>query len=356
MTPDWFDQLDTAAQAQDHPTHRIIAGDGMLLVTELGARIMGCTLPGVGGNLFFHHESMLDPDKASRPFGGDRLWIAPETGWYWPSLEKAREDAGKHAATPPQIDPGQYTTDSASPAHAQLSNRLSLTDIRDGKKIELAVSRQIRAIGAPAGLPADLMCASFGITHVLLARGGDDGAAACCWDILQVPPTGTLICPTTTDPKAIEEPTSYYEPFGEKHVARDEQAVRFLIDSQRKVKMGLKPEHTTGRMGYYRQLNDGMSTLIIRIFGPLPGEPYPDIPIEVADQQKLGGDCLQAYNHDNGGTSGFGEMEYHDPAVIVGDGPQARTGTSATHILAGPDASIRTYGQRLLGVPVNPIA
>jgi hypothetical protein len=353
--PDWFDQLEHAAQAQNHQAHRIVAGDGLLLVTERGARIMACTLPSVKDNLFFHSPSMQDPEHASNPFGGDRLWIAPEVGWFWPSLELAREDATKHAATPPQIDPGEYVTDSASPVHAQLSTRFGLKDVRDGKSIELAVSRQVRAVSAPAGLPKSLKCASFAITNVLLLRGGDDGAVACAWDILQVPPVGTLICPIVTDPKFVNEPTSYYDPFGNHHVERDDRAVRFLIDSRRKIKMGLKAEHTTGRMAYYRQLDGGLSTLILRIFSPLPGEPYPDIPITADENQRLGGDTLQAYNHHEDGATGFGEMEYHDPAVIVGQGPASRHGTSITHALAGPDETIRSYGEQLLGAPIQAI-
>ena len=355
MTPDWFDQLDNAAKAQERPTHRIVAGDGMLLVTENGARIMGCTLPGVEGNLFFHHPTMLDAELTAKPFGGDRLWIAPEVGWYWPSLELAREDPGKNAATPPQIDPGTYVTDSASPAHVQLSQRMALTDVRDGKNIELSVSRQIRAINAPAGLPADLICASFAITNLLLARGGDDGAVACVWDILQVPTGGTLNCPTTADPNKVSEPTSYYDPFGEKHVGADTVALRFLGDGERMVKMGIKAEHTTGRMGYYRKLDNGMATLIFRVFAPQPGEPYPDVPRSCDADQRLGGDALQAYNHVGGGPGAFAEMEYHDPAVIIGSGPQTRTGSSTTHVLAGPDASVRAFGEQLLGVPVQMI-
>ncbi|GAB4198176.1 MAG: hypothetical protein Kow00105_12140 [Phycisphaeraceae bacterium] len=351
---EWFEQLDAAAQAQQQPTHRLVAGDGMLLVTERGARVLACQLPGVSDNLFFHHPTMLDPAHTDKPFGGDRLWIAPEVGWFWESLEQAREDPGSQKF-PPQIDPGQYTTDSASPVHAQLSNRLKLTDVRDGKSIELAVSRQIRAINAPYGLPSDLKCASFAITHILLARGGDDGAIACAWDILQLPPDGTLICPTTADPNQVSEPTSYYEPFGERHVIRDRNAVRFLADSRRMIKMGLKAEHTTGRMAYYRQLGQGLSTLVLRIFAPQPGEPYPDLPRSADKDQRTGGDALQAYNHGEPGPGGFGEMEYHDPAVIVGQGPTTRHGTSVTHVMAGPDDSIRAFGQRLLGVPINPI-
>ncbi len=354
MIPDWFDQLDTAAQAQERPTHRIVAGDGMLLVTETGARVLGCTLPGVEGNLFFHHPTMLDPEQTDKPFGGDRLWIAPEVGWYWESLEQAREDPSTQS-TPPQIDPGTYTTDSASPAHVQLSQRIALTDVRDGKNIELAISRQIRAVSAPAGLPADLICGSFAVTHVLLARGGDDGAVACAWDILQIPTGGTLICPTTANPKQVNEPTSYYDPFGNRHVERDDNALRFLGDGEHMIKMGIKAEHTTGRMAYYRKLNDGMSTLVFRIFAPQPGEPYPDLPRAADKDQRTGGCALQAYNHFGGGPGAFAEMEYHDPCVIVGEGPSTRTGTSITHVLAGPDASIRGFGEQLLGVPIQMI-
>ena len=349
--PDWFDQIDNAIQSTGHQTHRLVAADGELLVTEHGARVIGCRLPGVDENLFWHSPGMEDADSADPPMGGDRLWIAPEIGWYWPSLEKARENPAKFAATPQQIDPGQYHTDSASPVHAQLSTQIKLKDVRDQKQIELAVSRQVRAIRRPQGLPGDLTCVSFAITHVVLVRSGDDDALAGAWDILQVPPTGTLICPTVSP---VDMPRSYYEPFGNKHVACDGRSVRFLIDGKRRIKMGLLAEQTTGRMGFYRKLNDETSTLIVRIFHPMPGEPYADIPIDSDDDQRIGGDTLQAYN-DDGQAGGFGEMEYHDPAVIVGFGPASRTGSCTTHALAGPDATIRTFGEQLLGAPIKPI-
>jgi Family of unknown function (DUF6786) len=363
--PDWFDQIDRALRANGHEVHRLVAGAGQLLVTEHGARVLACRLPGADGNLFWHSAAMQHTDTADRAVGGDRLWIAPEVGWYWPSIEKAREDPGKYAATPRQIDPGEYLTDSASPVHAQFSTRLKLTDVRDDKTIELAISRQVRAVDPPAGLPGSLACAGFAITNVLLCRGGDDGAIAGAWDILQVPPTGTLICPTTTPVAATGSGAggtaikgavlrSYYDPFGDQHVACDEQSVRVLIDGKRKIKMGLLAEHTTGRMAYYRKLDADRSSLIVRIFAPMPGEPYADLPIHEDETKRTGGDTLQAYN-DDGNAGGFGEMEYHDPALIVGDGPASRTGTSVTHVLAGPDQTVRAFGQTLLGVPIQPI-
>jgi len=352
--PDWFDQIDTAIESAGHQTHRLIAADGELLVSERGARIIGCRLSGVDENLFWHGTDMQEAPgsrEAAEAFsiaGGDRLWIAPEVGWYWPSIEKAREDPGKFADTPKQIDPGEYLTDSASPVHAQLSTRMKLTDVRDGKSIELAVSRQVRVIDHPFGLPSDIKCASFAITNVLLCRGGDDGAVAGAWDILQVPPTGTLICPTVC---AIDSPRSYYDSFGDRHVRVGDRAVRFLVDGKRKIKMGLLAELTTGRMGYYRKLNATTSSLILRQFATMPGEPYADLPIHEDETKRIGGDCLQAYN-DDGNAGGFGEMEHHDPAITVGQGPASRAGTSITHILVGPDESVRAYGETLLGAAI----
>ncbi|MEO0586619.1 MAG: hypothetical protein AAF078_03175, partial [Planctomycetota bacterium] len=155
-------------------------------------------------------------------------------------------------------------------------------------------------------------------------------------------------------------PRSYYEPFGDRHVAVEGDCVRFLIDGKRRTKMGLLPEHTTGRMGYYRPLGDGRSSLIFRAFAALPGEPYCDLPVDhpAHDAAAAGedhpemfrGDGLQAYNDDGDafpGTS-FGEMEYHDPCVIAGRGPTSRTGSCVTHVMAGPDEAVRAVGRELL--------
>ncbi len=331
----WFQH----AEANGYGPHLVESGDGRLLVVERGARLLAASLPGVEGDLFFNNDACT---------GGDRLWIAPEVAYYWPSLEQAREDPVKWAATPPAVDPGDYALGDAWPGGVHLHASMSLRDARDDKRINLDVTRVFAAIDPPDGLPAGLKCLSFAVTNELTVNGGDDGAVAGAWDILQIPPVGTLICPTTTG----VDPRSYYDPFGERHVQCDSRAVRFFIDADRRIKMGLRPEHTTGRMGYYRMVGE-VATLIVRIFGVYPGEPYIDIPRDHPADQRRGGDVLQAYNDDL--TFGaFGEMEYHDPAVRVG-GCERRYGQSVTHILAGDDAVVCSVGAELLGAPVEPI-
>ena len=161
-----------------------------------------------------------------------------------------------------------------------------------------------------------------------------------------VPPAGTLVCPTTR--RVL--PRSYYEPFGDKHVVVDDTSVRFTVDAAHRIKMGLRPEHTTGRMGYYRPLAGGESSLIVRVFPVYPGELYVDIPRDHPHDQRSGGDALQAYNDDL--TYGpFGEMEFVAPAVMVG-GCTARHTACVTHALVGPDAAVREAGAALLGVSI----
>jgi hypothetical protein len=321
-------------------TFTIDAGDGTINIASRGARLLGLRVEGLEENLVY------DDGKQA---GGDRLWVAPEVAYYWPSLEDARRDPVGTGATPADVDPGTYEIDGEWDGGVHLVNTCSLVDSRDEKAIGLEMKRTFAVIGPPHGLPAGVKCVSFSITNELTVTGGDDGAVASAWDILQVPPTGTLICPTTQR----VEPRSYYDPFGDRHVVIDDVAVRFLIDAGRRVKMGIRPEHTTGRMGYFRKHDDDQASLIVRVFPVSPGETYVDIPRDHPADQRRGGDALQAYN-DDGTFGAFGEMEFVAPAVMVG-GCEYRHTPCVTHALVGPDAAVKAAGRTLLGVDVEMI-
>ncbi|MEM9418195.1 MAG: DUF6786 family protein [Planctomycetota bacterium] len=326
-------------------TTTIQSGDGAITVATRGARILECRVhgaPGCDENLFY------DDGKGN---GGDRLWIAPEVAYYWPSLEDALRDPVGTAETPADVDPGDYEVvgDYEDGKGLVLRNDCSLIDSRNEKAIGLELTRSFAAADTPTDLPEGVKYVSFAITNELLVRGGDDGAVASAWNILQVPPTGTLICPT----KGKVDPRSYYDPFGDNHVQSDDTAVRFLIDAQRRVKMGIKPADTLGKMGYYRPVGNGISTLIYREFEVDLEGTYVDIPRDHPAEQRSDGDALQAYNDDQ--TFGnFGEMEYVAPAVIVGE-VESRAVTCTTHVLAGPDAAVKAAGEALLGVAVSMI-
>jgi hypothetical protein len=381
----WFDDLHQRVADQGQRPHVLPAGQagGRLLIAEHGARVLACELPGVDHNLFFHTDRTGDGGAQGPITGGDRLWIAPETAFFWPSLDDARRDPKGTARTPVDLDPGDYrpTTDAAGDG-LTLHADMALRDRRPTHAAEVAV-HVTRSVSPPRRLEAfardGLAVLTFSIANRLSVV--DPETLVGSWDILQVPVGGTLLCPTTIDvatsdrytagdqshgPSPDAGPRSYYDAFGDRHVQVQGDCVRFLIDGQRRTKMGLLPEHTTGRMGYYRQLGQGRSSLIFRSFNVFPGEPYCDLPINhpAHDAAAAGedhpertrGDALQAYNDDGEafpGTS-FGEMEYHDPAC--GPGRDADSmGQCTTYVMAGPDAAIQQAGRELLGVAVRGI-
>jgi hypothetical protein len=347
----WYTTLrDQLAAANHRPRELSLHSGATLLLTDHGARAMAVRCDALSENAFWTPEKFT-----ADPAGGDRLWIAPEVAYFWPSLDKAREDPVRWAATPPDIDPARYAVVHADQRRVMFETDMTLTDARVGKAIHLRVRRGFHAVNPPSGLPPDIACAGYAASHSLEILGGDEGALAGAWALLQLPPTGTLICPTTRPLQITGDVTSYYDPFGDRHVQTDGRRLRFLIDAGRRIKMGLRAEWTTGRMGYYRPTADGRAVLILRIFNPQPGEPYVDVPRAADIATRTGGDCLQAYN-DDGTFGGFGEMEHHDPALIVGIGPTQRSGGFVTHVLTGPDLSVRAAAEALLGVEVSPIA
>ena len=353
---DWMERVNSAMQGAGCQTVTLDAGDGRLLLTPHAARIVGCAIDGIDGSVFWYHPDAEDRAAMKRIIAqretllcGDRLWVSPEVAYHWPDVDAARDDPFATYAFEQEIDPGRYEVVAAESDRLELQAEMSLTDHRVDKRIELHVQRQFSIEAEPTAIfPDSVKRLSFSIRNTLTATGGDEGAVAGAWDILQLPASGTLVCPTVGEPA---EPNCYFDAFGAKHVRRDGHAVYFLVDANRQIKMGIPAEKTTGRMGYYRPLPGGRSVLIVRVFAPQPGAPYVDMPLSRPRGQRTGGDSLQAYN-DNGGYGQFGEMEYHDPAVIVGQTPTTRTGSCITHVLAGPDADIRAIGQALLGVPL----
>lgn len=345
----WLETLAEQLHRTGQGAEVLEAASGRLLLTAGGARILGCELAGVDENLFFH----TDRTPGGRLAGGDRLWLAPELGFFWPSVADALRDPQGTASVPPAIDPGGYQLSVAGTGRWEGS--AALQDVRDSRRIDVQVKREVAWIDPPQGLPADLVSLSFSLSHELTVAGGDPGAVAGAWSILQVPPTGTLICPVA-GAVAIEQVRSYYGAFGARHVQVGGGAVRFLIDGARWIKMGLRPEQTTGRMGFVRVLPDGRWALILRFFPTLPGACYVDLPRDTPGHPSVGGDVLQAYNDAGDAFPGttFGEMEYHDPAVRVG-AEERRTGTSVTHVLVGEARSVAQAGQTLLGVPIEPL-
>ncbi len=349
----WFDQLQQAVEACEHATHAWQIGDGRLLLCDHAARVLACELPGVADNLFWHDPALAGAETAAPllakggPFGGDRFWVAPEVGFIWKDLAAARVDPISTAELPVAMDPGEWGVIEQEDGRLVWAATMALRDHRSGKKITLNVSREVLELGPPTDLPAGVSHVSFAVRHDLSLVQGDEQAVAGAWQLLQIPPGGTLVCPTTGP---AGRPRVYFDEPGPDNLRVDDRAVRFFVGGPGRVKVGLRADQTAGRMGYYRPLEDGAATLIARWFLPQPGEVYVDLPRD--SDALVGGDTLQAYS-DDGTYGGFGEMEHHEPAIVVGEGPSLRSGTSVTHVLTGPDAAIRELTHQLVGESVQ---
>lgn len=334
------------------------AGKGRLLISAHGGRVLRCEINGVEGNLFFHPNALLDRDKAAEfvskrkaMIGGDRLWIAPENGYHFTDLEKARVAPFENYKVPADVDPGDWTItfEAADIAAASMWAKAKLTDYRNDKTIELTITREFNAVEdyAPSDIPDDApdFDLHFRTTNGLRITGGDDGAVAGAWGILQVPAGGVLICPTN---KKVDGPRSYYDDYDAHHVIEKNGAVRIKLDGKKRIKIGLSPAQTNGRMGYYRKVGD-VHTMVVRLFEVRAEDKYIDLPRSTDDI--FGGDALQSYN-DNAGPQSFGEMEYHDPAVVVGE-TDAQNGFVHTLVFAGSESHIAKVCDKWLGVPLK---
>ena len=347
----WMRTLEETTAGAGQQALRWKAADGELLVLPHGARVLGCDVPGADRNLLWHHPGMNDAatakgqlQKAGGELGGDRLWIAPEVAYFWADLELARKAPFEHHTVPPEMDPGIWRIAERGEGHLRLEMRLALTDHRNGRRIELDLERAFAALDRPAGLDAELKVCSWLTFNTATVRGGDDGAVAGLWDLCQMPVGGALYCPVAVPPNG--PPREYYEPLRPEDVSWDDAAVRFAATAAHRIKMGLPPEQTTGRMGYYRRLENGMASFIFRHFLPAPGGTYIDLPRH--SDATSGGDCLQAFCGDDP-MDGFCEMEHHEPALIAGTGPQRTSGTCITHAIVGPAESLTPVARRMLG-------
>ena len=240
--------------------------------------------------------------------GGDRLWVSPEVTWYCKSRNKL--DSSQYFV-PTAMDDGRWETQRRAPGCLEIRQRFTLRHhpARAGVRVEMA--RCFRIINLPD--------APFFSTHVayhtdndLWVRSRTVSAPINLWSLIQVPPGGELIIPCRTKPAF----RAYFGPLDRRWWSVSGKTIRFRITGQASYKIGVAPDLVTGRIAYARPVG-GARLVIYRAFFPQPWRDYCDVPPTAL---KSRGDAVQAYN-DNGKLGGFGEVEYHSPAIDVKRGP-----------------------------------
>jgi hypothetical protein len=272
----------------------------LTLLPERG-RVLQVT---VGGHAAFWTNSRWSGDWN---VGGDRLWVSPETDWHWQT--RKRIDWSRYEV-PASFDPGGWKAADRQPGYCRVWQRCRIKHQHRAGGVEVEMARSFSRVDLDQA-PHFERCLAYHTDNELRVLDGIPGQAVGLWSLAQVPAGGKLLLPCRMSPAF----RLYFGAISPALWARSERLATFSITGRHQYKVGLAPALVNGRMIYARRVVGGYLA-IVREFHPQPWRAYCDRPMNALAK---GGDAVQVYN-DGGEFGGFGEMEYHSPAVVVGRG------------------------------------
>lgn len=279
----------------------------------------------VGGDAAYWNNPKWDGEEWNA--GGDRLWVGPEQAWFWKSTDSIDVDFWEIQDS---MDPGSWKVEVSDEGHCRLRQSVDLEHRHGAGNISIDVTRDFELLPlAPEGFSSSICYRNENTLSVKSPSGSS--VLISVWPLIQLPNGGELFISTSSDPIYHD----YYEPLTEPHKKEVEGLLALRITGDQRYKVGIPASATTGRMAYVRAVGDD-ALVIYRQFFPQPWLAYCDYPQGL--DANTAGDALQAYN-DSGAHGGFGEMEYHTPAIDAVD-----TGASIT------DSNITIVGLVPLGV------
>ncbi len=309
-----------------------------IAVMPFGGRIIGLYPDGETNLLWVNPDALREGqcerwrDGADWPNqGGERLWISPE-------IDSNVGDPARFAETyavPRPLDPGEYAW-SRENGVVLLSAEFRLRWQRAGREVVLRTRRRVRAIDhPPVERPDGVLFAGYRHEQELALEGDPEGARPGLWSILQVPGGGTILAAVHDR----EEPTAF---IGEPEWAVEDGRVRTRARTGASFKWSLRASQCRGRLVYMQDLDDARASLLVRCFPVGRDEEYADCPAFAPEET---GHMCQVYV-DDGALGGFGEMEYHAPAIDA-------SGTTQTEAenwgFIGPREAVRELAKRLSG-------
>jgi hypothetical protein len=297
-----------------HPTEPLIFGnkDSEISLLPHRGRVLGMT---VGG-----HDALWNPEEISAPWnlGGERLWLGPESDWFWKKTDRVDFD---HYQVPAGLDPDNWLVTACSPGCCEATLSLALRCHHADRHLHLSIRRRFEQIDVA---PTDYALAGgVMITTTLEILGGTPGQAVDLWSIIQVPFGGRMVAPTLGNPS----PRDYFDPCPEDEMQQSAGVLFLKVGGPSMFKIGLPPEQIMGRMAYVRPVG-GRMLVLERSFPVHPALAYCDAPLGAPGTR---GDAAQFFN-DGGKFGNFGEMEHRSPAIVCGLGPQSLTETAVTTV------------------------
>lgn len=317
----------------------VLLQDQVLLV-PWGGRILGLA-PDHQTNTLWTHEALQSESGARKllntagwlNFGGDRAWIAPEveTNFSYPHNSKPVYDV------PKSIDPGQYHV-SAQDAHAvRLSAAMTVHFHRLQAEARLLVERVVTCLPeSPLPIPGEVQFAGYRLQSAfssaeLIPKGVRPGL----WHILQAPGGGKIMIPVRPGAK----PRAF---IGTPACELAGRRLTCNVVTSKSFKFSLRADDCLGFMLYINTARSP-ATLVARHFAVHDRAGYSDEPYD--DPSDLG--HVQQVYVDDGALGGFGEMEYHTPA-LASQGPTTLTDTSEVWGFTGPAGHLTILAEQLL--------
>ncbi len=279
------------------------------LVLPFGCRVLGL-YPAPGVNSLWRSDALDQADTASALIGepgwvntgGLRGWISPETETHVSDLDGFWETY----EVPRQVDPGAYRVTASDDGSVTLECAMTPHFYRHGVDVPLHLRRTFSLIDAEA--PAGVHGAGIAIDSVLSAAGPlPDGVRPALWNLVQVPGGGEIVVPVNRDPDPVTM-------FGEPGFQYADDRIRWRVETNVSSKISLRAPDCRGCMAYLSESGPAPTLLVYR-FSVHDASLYSDVPgHDLTDT----GQVQQVYV-DDGSLGGFGELEYHTPALEPGE-------------------------------------
>ncbi len=281
----------------------------LVVVPEKGARISSASVD--GENLFWCWKGFIEKNEWN--FGGQRSWVAPETG----KKGMFADEQWKEWKCPSAMDSGNYKPVWISDKACSYKNRFSITT-NDKTRYDLSLTRTIAIDNnqhASSTGPVKSLLIRF--THQLMNEGSvviDKEIGL--WSLVMLPNevSGNVIVPILyTAERNYRD--NYFGKVPEGKITVADDIIYMQVKGGVVYKIGVSAEQSVGCIASIRPSRiDKDIVMIIKKFKVDNKGCYVDRPLT---EQETNGDAIQSYNSSGDGDDRFFEIECHSPSVTL---------------------------------------
>ena len=322
--------------------HEPVVLGNKILVLPFAGRVLGL-YPDEETNQFWVNESLSNGEAASSFFngegwlniGGDRTWISPEMETHTSDMEHYPDNID----VPNAVDPGSYMVKEADDKSVTLESVMNVNFNQNNMLIKLNLKKQVVMMDdSPVALPEHVEFAGYYLNSSLsLIEPLNGPVRPGLWNLIQVPGGGEIIVPVKPGVK----PRAF---IGTPEFSLEGNIIKCRVDTDASYKFSVKAGHRKGLMVYCSTEHE-QSSLVVRKFNVEDEVLYADYPcLDPADE----GYMTEIYI-DDGMYGGFGELEYHSPAIDIGNGEEEINDSSETWAFSGPAGAIKELCDSISG-------